>query len=87
LSNNETYLSMSLHSRGKSIAFYSRIMAITRSDELGLSPAARDTKLSSRAIAIIIRSLNNILFHIFRLFLSVSKHISIILREVSVIKM
>jgi hypothetical protein len=59
----------------------------TRSDELGLSPAARDTKLSSRAIAIIIRSLNNILFHIFRLFLSVSKHISIILREISVVKM
>jgi hypothetical protein len=28
LSNNETYLSISLHSRRKSIVFYSRIMAI-----------------------------------------------------------
>jgi hypothetical protein len=44
LSNNETYLSISLHSRRKSIVFYSRIMAITRSDELRHSLAARDTK-------------------------------------------
>jgi hypothetical protein len=35
-------------------------MAITRSDELRHSPAARDTTSSSREIAIIIRSLNNI---------------------------
>jgi hypothetical protein len=34
-------------------------MAITRSDELRYSPAACDTKSSSRVIAIIIRSLNN----------------------------
>jgi hypothetical protein len=44
LSNNETYLSISLHSRRKSIVFYSRITAITRSDELRHSLAARDTK-------------------------------------------
>jgi hypothetical protein len=30
----------------KNIVFYSRIMAITRSDELRHSPAARDTKSS-----------------------------------------
>jgi hypothetical protein len=42
LSNNETYLSISLHSRRKNIVFYSRIMAIPRSDELRHSPAARD---------------------------------------------
>jgi hypothetical protein len=40
---------------------YSRIMAITRSDELRHPPAARDTKSSSGVIAIIIRSVNNIL--------------------------
>jgi hypothetical protein len=44
LSNNETYLSISLHSRRKSIVFYPRITAITRSDELRHSLAARDTK-------------------------------------------
>jgi hypothetical protein len=37
-------------------------MAITRSDELRHSPPAHDTKSSSRVIAIIIHSLNNILF-------------------------
>jgi hypothetical protein len=37
-------------------------MAITCWDGLRHSPAARDTKSSSRVIAIIIRSLNNILF-------------------------
>jgi hypothetical protein len=41
------------------MVFYSRIMAITRSGELRHSLAARDTKSSSRVIAIIIRSLNN----------------------------
>jgi hypothetical protein len=41
LSNDEIYLSISLHSRRKSIVFYSRIMAITRSDELRHSPAVR----------------------------------------------
>jgi hypothetical protein len=42
--------------------FYWRIMiATTRSDELRHSPAARDRKLSSRVIAIIIRSLNKLL--------------------------
>jgi hypothetical protein len=39
--------------------FYSRIMAVTRSDELCYSPAARGTISSPRVIA---RSLNNILF-------------------------
>jgi hypothetical protein len=63
LSNNKTYLSISLHSRRKSIAFYSRLMAITRSDELRHSSAARDTKSSSRVIAIIICSLNNVLLN------------------------
>jgi hypothetical protein len=38
-------------------------MAITRSDELRHSSAARDTKLSSRVIAIIICSLNNVLLN------------------------
>jgi hypothetical protein len=46
LSNNETYLSISLHSRGKSIVFYSRLMGITHSDELRHSPSARVTKSS-----------------------------------------
>jgi hypothetical protein len=46
-------------------------MAITRSDGLRHSPAARDTKSSSRVIAIIIRSLINILLsNIFDLYLS-----------------
>jgi hypothetical protein len=36
-------------------------MAITRSDELRHSPAARDTKSSAQVTTIIIRSLNNIL--------------------------
>jgi hypothetical protein len=62
-------------------------MAITRSDELGYSPAARDTKSSSRTIAIIIRSLSNTISHFSTVFVSGTKHISIILREVSVIKM
>jgi hypothetical protein len=35
-------------------------MAVSRSDELRHSPAARDTKSSSRVIDIIIRALNNI---------------------------
>jgi hypothetical protein len=35
------------------------IVVITRSDELRHSPAARDTKSSSRVTVIIIRSLNN----------------------------
>jgi hypothetical protein len=35
-------------------------MAITRSDELRHSPTARDTTLSSRVTATIIRSLNTI---------------------------
>jgi hypothetical protein len=48
------------HSRRKSIVFYSPIMAITRSDKLRHSPTARDTKSSSRVIAIIIRLFNNI---------------------------
>jgi hypothetical protein len=48
-----------LFSRRKSIVFYSRIMAITRSDELRHSPPAHDTKSSSRVLAIIIHSLNN----------------------------
>jgi hypothetical protein len=53
LSNNETYLSISLYSRRNiiiyiyyiynSIILYSRIMAITRSDGLCHSPEARDT--------------------------------------------
>jgi hypothetical protein len=43
LSNNETYLSISLHSRRKSVVFYSRKMAINRLEELPHSPAARDT--------------------------------------------
>jgi hypothetical protein len=43
-------------------------MTITRSDELHHSPAARDTKSSSRVIAIIIRLLNNILFSTLRLY-------------------
>jgi hypothetical protein len=38
------YLSFSLRSRRKSIVFYSRIMAITRSNELRHLPAARDTR-------------------------------------------
>jgi hypothetical protein len=42
------------------IVVYSRIMAITHSDELCYSPSARDTKSSSRVIVINIRSLNNI---------------------------
>jgi hypothetical protein len=43
------------------------MMAITRSDELSHSPAARDRKSSSRVIAIIIHSLNNtLLFCLFR---------------------
>jgi hypothetical protein len=69
LSNHETYLSIALHSRKKSIVriLYfsfrnSRIMAIIRSAELRHSPAACDTKSSSRVTAIIIRSLNRILF-------------------------
>jgi hypothetical protein len=33
LSNNETYLSISVHSRRKSIVFFLQIIAITRSDE------------------------------------------------------
>jgi hypothetical protein len=37
-------------------------MAITRSEELRRSPAARDKKSPLQIIAIIIRSLNNILF-------------------------
>jgi hypothetical protein len=41
LSNKGTYLSISLHSHRKTIVFYSRIMAITRSDELRHSPAAQ----------------------------------------------
>jgi hypothetical protein len=60
LSNNETYLSILFIVVEK--VFYSQIMTITRSDELCHSPATRDTKSSSRVIAIIIRSLNNILF-------------------------
>jgi hypothetical protein len=48
LSTNETYLSIFLYSRRKSIVFYCRIMAITRSDDLRHSPAARDTKSPSR---------------------------------------
>jgi hypothetical protein len=59
--NNETYLSISLHSRRKSIVFYSRIMAITGSEELRHWPAPRDIKSASRVIAIIFRSLNNVL--------------------------
>jgi hypothetical protein len=59
LSNNETYLSISLQSCRKSIVFYSRIRAITCSDELRHSPAARDIKSSSQVIALIISSLNN----------------------------
>jgi hypothetical protein len=47
LSINGIYLSISLHTRRKSIVFYSRKMATTRSDELRHSPAARDTKSSS----------------------------------------
>jgi hypothetical protein len=66
LSNNETYLSISLHSCRKSIVFYSRIMAITPSGELRHSPLARYTKSSSRVIVIIIRSLNNILLMLCR---------------------
>jgi hypothetical protein len=62
LFNNEIYLSISLHSRRKSIVIYLRIVAITRSDKLRHSPAASDTESSSPVIAIIIRSLNNILF-------------------------
>jgi hypothetical protein len=47
------------------------MMAITRSDELRHLPVARDTKSSSRVIAIsIIRSLNNILFCCQHLYLS-----------------
>jgi hypothetical protein len=42
------------------LVFYLRIMAITRSDELRHSPAGH-LKVISRVIAIIIRSLNNIL--------------------------
>jgi hypothetical protein len=62
-SNNEIYLTISLHSRSKSIVFYSRIMA--RSDELRHSPATRDTKSPHEyPIAIIIRSLNNILLFV-----------------------
>jgi hypothetical protein len=38
----------------------------TRSDELRLSPAACDTKSSSRVIAIIIPSLNNILLFLLK---------------------
>jgi hypothetical protein len=53
--NNEIYLSISLHSRRKSIVFYSGIIAIIRSNELPDSPSARDTKSPSRVIAIIIR--------------------------------
>jgi hypothetical protein len=37
------------------------MIATTRSDELRHSPAARDRKLSSRVIPIIIRSLNILL--------------------------
>jgi hypothetical protein len=59
-SNNETILSIFRHSRRKSIIFYSRMMAITRSEELRQSPSTRDTKSASRVIRIIIRSLNNI---------------------------
>jgi hypothetical protein len=47
------------------VVFYSQIMSITTSHELRHSPAARDTKLSSRVI-VIIRSLMNttiFLFH------------------------
>jgi hypothetical protein len=62
LSNNETYLSISLHSRRKNIVFYSRIMAIPRSDELRHSPAARD-KIILRSNSIIIRSLIYVLSH------------------------
>jgi hypothetical protein len=40
-SNNETYLSISLHRRRKCILFYSRIMDITCSDKLRHSAAAR----------------------------------------------
>jgi hypothetical protein len=43
-----------LHSHRKSIVFYSRKMAITRSNELRHSPADRDTKSSSRVIPIVI---------------------------------
>jgi hypothetical protein len=57
------YLSISLDSRRQSIVLYLRIMAVARSDELRHSPAARDTKSSSRVIAIIIRSLNNTPFY------------------------
>jgi hypothetical protein len=42
-------------------------MAITRSDELRHSPASRDSKLPSRVVAIIIRSLNNILLILLKL--------------------
>jgi hypothetical protein len=56
LSNNETYLSVPLYCRRKSIVFFSRIMDITCSDELRHMPSARDTKSVSRVIAIIICS-------------------------------
>jgi hypothetical protein len=46
------------------------MMAITGSDELRHSPAARDTKSSPPVIAIIICSLNNILFCCQHLYLS-----------------
>jgi hypothetical protein len=39
-------------------------MAITRSNELRHSPVARDIKSASRVVAIIIRSLNNILLYV-----------------------
>jgi hypothetical protein len=58
LSNNETCLLISLHTRS---ILWRIMIATTRSDELRHSPAARDRKLSSRVIAIIIRSLNILL--------------------------
>jgi hypothetical protein len=60
LFNNATYLSISLHSRRKSIVFYLRVMAITHSDELRHSPSVRDTKSSSSVIRV--GSLNNLLY-------------------------
>jgi hypothetical protein len=55
------YLSIFLHSRRKSIVFYSQVMAITHSDDLRHSLSARVTKSTSRVIAIITRSLDNML--------------------------
>jgi hypothetical protein len=61
LSNNETYYQ-------SNVVFYSRGMAITHSDELRHSPSAHGTKSSSLIIAIITRSLSNILFDTFAYF-------------------